>query len=52
MTRRAFLALASLVTGGVLAHHKPGHRGGPATTTTTLPPSEESRWSDVWSEVW
>jgi hypothetical protein len=51
MTRRTFLAgtLAGLVAlwpVRAVAHHKPGHRGGPpvttppssSTTSTTLPP--------------
>jgi hypothetical protein len=38
--RRSFLKLTGWAAGvGVLAHHKPGHRGGPPapTTSTTLP---------------
>jgi hypothetical protein len=51
-SRRAFLGWSGLVGWGVLAHHRPGHRGGPpatTTTTTTLPPAGGC---DVYSDVY
>jgi hypothetical protein len=60
LSRRRFLAFA-LAAFGVLAtrkawaHHKPGHHGGlptTATTSTTLPEPDPSRWGDAWTETW
>lgn len=34
-SRRAFLAWGGVALGGVLAHHKPSHRRGTTTSTTT-----------------
>jgi hypothetical protein len=48
--RRSFLKLTSWAAGvGVLAHHKPGHKGGPPIPppTTLPPPPELSVFSSV-----
>jgi hypothetical protein len=53
--RRSFLKLAGWAAGiGVLAHHKPGHKGGPTppTTTTLPPPVLDGIWSDIWLDLW
>lgn len=44
MLRRSFLKLLAV---GVLAHHKPGHHGGPPP----IPPVPEPVWPMVWPET-
>jgi hypothetical protein len=51
MLRRSFLKLAGWAAGvGVLAHHKPGHRGGPPTPPTTPPPAVGDIYRDSYGE--
>jgi hypothetical protein len=46
--RRSFLKLTGWAAGvGVLAHHKPGHRGGPPATT---PPAVGDIYRDSYGE--
>jgi hypothetical protein len=48
MLRRSFLKLTGWAAGvGVLAHHKPGHKGGPPTPA---PPAMGDTYHDSYRE--